>query len=58
MSSVIVPMHETIGRYGGLKLSLVLQSSEVEDSFTDVLRLWSLSREMINYLSLCKLGKP
>ena len=46
MCSVIVPMHETVGRYGGLMLSLVASAmiSEMEDRFTDGLKLLSLSR--------------
>ena len=40
-------------------LSLVASViSEVEDKFTDVFRLFSLSQEWINCLSLCNLGKP
>ena len=60
MCSAIVPMHETIGRYGGLMLSLVasVMISEMEDRFTGVFKLLSISREWINCLSLCNLGKP
>ena len=60
MCSVVVPMYESIGRYGGLMLILVASAmiSEVEDRFTDVLKLLSLSREWINCLCLCNLGKP
>ena len=60
MCSVIVPMHEAISQYGGQMLSLVASAMilEVEDSFTDVLRLSSLSRVWINCLSLCNKGKP
>ena len=41
MCSVIVPMHETIGRYDGLMLSLVASAiiSEVKDSHTEVFKL-------------------
>ena len=60
MCSVIVPKHETIGRYGGLMLSLVASAtiSEVEDRLTDEFKLLSLCRERINCLSLCRIGKP
>ena len=60
MYSVIVPMHETIGQYGCLMLSLVASAaiSEVEDRFTDVFKLVLLCRERINCLSLYNLGKP
>ena len=60
MCSVIVPKHETIVRYGGLMLSLVVSVtiSEVEDRFTDEFKLLSLCRERINCLSLCNLGEP
>ena len=60
MCSVIVPMHETIGRFGGLMLSLVASAmiSEMEDRFTALSTLSSLSRELINCLSLCNLGEP
>ena len=56
MCSVIVPMLETIDRYGGLMLSLVASAmtSEVEGRFTDVFKLLSINREWINCLSLCK----
>ena len=51
MCSVIVPMHKTIGQYGGLISNLVASAmiSEVADRFTDVIKLLSLSREWINY---------
>ena len=41
MCSVIVPMHEIIGRYGGLMLRLVASgmTSEMDDRFTDVIIL-------------------
>ena len=60
MCSVILPMHETIGRYGGLVLSLVASAmiSDMEDRFTGVIELLSISRVWINCLSLCNLGKP
>ena len=60
MCSVIVPMHETIGRYGGLMLSLAPSAmiSEVEDRFAIVLKPLSLSREWINCSSLYNVGKP
>ena len=47
MCSVIVPMHQTIGQYGGLMLSLEASatSSEVEDRCTYVLRLIIMLRE-------------
>ena len=59
MCSVIVPMNENIGRYGGLMLSSVasVAISELEDRLTDVFRLLSLSLEWINCLSLRNLGK-
>ena len=49
-------MHENIGRYGGLILSLVASAmmSQMEDRFTDVFKLLSLSREWVNCSSLCK----
>ena len=52
MCSVVVPMHETIGQYGGLMLSLVASAmiSEMEDRFTGVFKLLSLSREWISCL--------
>ena len=54
MCLVIVPMHETIGRYGGLMLSLVasVTISEMEDRFTDEVKPLSLCRERINCLVL------
>ena len=50
LCSVIVHMYETICRYGGLMLSLLVSAmtSEGEDRFTDVLTLLSSSREWIN----------
>ena len=46
MCSVIVPIHEAISQYGGLMLGLVASDMvlEVEDSFTNVFKLSSLSR--------------
>ena len=59
MCSVIVPMHEIIDRYGGQMLNFVASAtiSEVEDRFTDVLKLLSLSRECTSCQCLCNLGK-
>ena len=60
MCLVIVPMHETIGRYGGLVSCLVDSAMipEVEDRCTNEFELLSLCRERINCLNLCNLGKP
>ena len=53
LCSVIVPTHESIGRYGGLMLSLValVMISQMEDRFSDVFRLLSLIREWNDCLS-------
>ena len=54
MCSVIVPMHDTIGRYGGRMLSLVVSPiiSDVEDRFVDMLKL--LSHILMQKVYLCK----
>ena len=59
MCSVIEPMHEAIGRCGGLVSSQVatVTISKVEDRITYEFNALSLCREMNNFLSLCNIGQ-